>query len=100
VALIATQTELRRTAADYRSAVLLLHNQRNTISDLENRLAPKRATFSPVPLYLTEAEEDAEWAIGTELMTAEAAADVLKELEFDNDDVFIDQVNDRSTLTY
>lgn len=100
VALIATQTALRRTSADYRAAVMLLHEKRLKIEELEARLAPKRASFSPTPLYLTEDEEDMEWAINTELMTADVAADILKELEFDNDDVFIDKVNDRSSLTY
>lgn len=99
VALIATQTELTRTTADYRAAIMLLHEKSLKIAELEERLTPKKIAFSPTPLYLTEEEEDMEWAVQTEAITREAAADILKELEFDNVDVYLDGT-DRSTLTY
>ena len=100
VALIATQTQLKRTDADYRAAVMLLMDKTNKIKELTDRLTPQKAVFSPVPLYLTEDEEDMEWAIQTEVMTREAAADILKELEFDNAEVWLDEQHDRSSLTY
>lgn len=98
VALIATQTDLRRTTSDYRSAVMLLMEKTQTIKELQDRLTPKKATYSAVPLYLTEDEEDMEWAVAAEAVTLEEAADILKELDFDNDQVYLDE--DRSSLTY
>jgi len=39
-----------------------------------------------------------EWAVAAEAVTLEEAADILKELDFDNDQVYLDE--DRSSLTY
>lgn len=100
VALIATQTQLKRTDADHRAAIMLLMDKTQKIAELTERLTPKKAAFSPVPLYMTEEEEDMAWAVQTEMMTPAVAADILKELEFDNSDVWIDEQNDRSSLTY
>lgn len=100
VALIATQTELKRTTADYRAAVMLLMEKTRKISELEEALTPKKKAFSPTPLYLTEQEEDVEWAIGAEVIDPEVAADLLRELDFDNAEVFIDEPRGASSLTY
>lgn len=100
VALIATQTELKRATADYRALSMLLMEKTKKIAELEDRLAPKKAAYSPVPLYMTEQEEDIEWGIGAEIIDPAVAEDVLRELEFDNSNVFIDEELGISSLTY
>jgi len=100
VALIATQTELKRTSSDYRAAIMLLMDKTEKIRDLEARLRPKPAAFSPTPLYMTEEEEDVAWQVATEILDPAIAEDILKELEFDNSEVFMDESIGISSLTY
>lgn len=100
VALIATQTELKRATADYRAMVMLLHEKRLKIAELEEALTPKKRAFSPRPLYMTEQEEDVEWAVGAEVIDPAVAEDILRELDFENSVVHMDEGLGASSLTY
>lgn len=73
---------------NYHAAVSLLKEKNQELEDLRN---PPQAPFSPVPLHYSEAQEDILWAKGLELIDTEEASKLLRELDFENTQLYLDE---------
>jgi hypothetical protein len=90
-----------------RAALLLLDNRDESIEVLKYELwvaevnlqkeieakahAEPEIKFAKQPLYMSEEQEDVQWQLDNDLISTQAAESLLRELEFENAEVHLDE---------
>lgn len=64
----------------------------NLQKEIESRPKPEpEIKFSKQPLYMSEEQEDVQWQLDNDLISTEAAQALLRDLEFENAEVHLDE---------